>query len=102
MYRLVASYEHGADDDKIVRHYRETHAPLAAKLPGTRSFAWGACETLDGARPAHVLVATLEWDSRDAAETAFASPEGQAAVADLENFAQAGVALEFYEVETVI
>ena len=102
MYRLVASYEHGADDDMIVRHYRETHAPLGAKLPGIRSFTWGVCETLDGARPAHVLVATLEWDSREDAEAAFASEAGQAAVADLDNFAQAGVALEFYDVESAL
>lgn len=101
MYRLVASYEHG-DDDTIVRHYRGTHAPLAAKMPGLRSFTWGVSETLDGAPAPHVLVATLEWDSREAAEAAFASDEGKAAVADLDNFARAGVSLEFYDVESAL
>lgn len=96
-YRLTASYAHG-DDDKIVAHYRETHAGLAAKLPDLRSFTWGVCETPDGSKPAHVLVAVLDWDTKDAALASLDSPAGQAAVGDLENFAQAGVDLEFQEV----
>ena len=105
MYRLTASYAHGADDaadQAIVSHYRDTHAPLAAKLPDLRAFTWGACETPDGSRPAHAIVAVLDWDSREQATAALSSEAGKAAVADLDNFAQAGVALEFYDVETAL
>ena len=101
MYRLTASYAHG-DDDAIVAHYRDTHAGLAGALPDLRAFTWGPCETPDGSRPAHVLVAVLDWDDRDTALASLDSPAGKAAVADLENFAQAGVDLEFQEVRTVV
>jgi uncharacterized protein (TIGR02118 family) len=101
-YRLTAAYAHPADHDAFVAHYRDVHAPLAAKLPDLRSFTWGVCETPDGSRPAHVLVAVLDWDSREAAQAALSSAEGEAAVGDLPNFAQAGVDLEFQEVNTSV
>lgn len=105
MYRLTACYAHGADDaadQALVAHYRDTHAPLAAKLPDLRAFSWGACENPDGSRPAHAIVAVLDWDSRDQATAALASEAGKAAVADLDNFARAGVDLEFQEIRTVV
>lgn len=101
-YRLTAAYAHPADHDAFVAHYRDVHAPLAAKLPDLRSFTWGVCETPDGTRPAHVLVAVLDWDSREAAQAALSSAAGEAAVGDLPNFAQAGVDLEFQEVNTSV
>lgn len=102
MYRLTASYAHPEDHEAFVAHYRDTHAPLAAKLPDLRAFTWGVCETGDGSRPAHALVAVLDWDSRDQALAALGSPAGEAAVADLATFAQAGVDIEFHEVRTVV
>jgi uncharacterized protein (TIGR02118 family) len=101
-YRLIAAYAHPADQEAFVAHYRDVHAPLAAKLPDLRSFTWGVCETPDGSRPAHALVAVLDWDTREAAQGALSSEAGAAAVADLENFAQAGVDLEFVEVNTTV
>lgn len=99
MYRLTASYAHPADPDALVAHYRDVHAKLGAKLPELRSFGWGVCETPDGTKPAHALVAVLDWDTKEAALAAFDSPAGKEAVADLQNFAQAGVDLEFQEVQ---
>lgn len=97
-YRLTASYHHPADKDAFVAHYRDVHAPLALTLPDLRSFTWGVSETPDGSQPAHALVAVLDWDSKDAALASLDSEAGKAAVADLENFAQAGVDLEFQEI----
>lgn len=101
-YRLIAAYAHPADREAFVAHYRDVHAPLAAKMPDLRSFTWGLCETPDGSRPPHALVAVLDWDSREAAQAALSSEEGAAAVADLENFAQAGVDMQFVEVTTAV
>ncbi|GAA4826375.1 hypothetical protein GCM10023201_11290 [Actinomycetospora corticicola] len=101
-YRLTASYHHPADKEKFVAHYRDTHAPLAAKLPDVRSFTWGVCETPDGSQPAHALVAVLDWDSKEAAQASLGSEPGQAAVADLDNFARAGVDMEFQEITTTV
>jgi uncharacterized protein (TIGR02118 family) len=47
------------------------------------------------------LIAELEFDSMEAIQAAMASPEGQAAAADLANFAQAGVTLLVYDTRTV-
>lgn len=101
MYRLTASYAHSDDDDALLAHYRDVHAKLGAKLPDLRSFSWGACETPDGTKPAHALVAVLDWDSKEAALAALDSPAGKEAVADLQNFA-AGVDLEFQKVRTEV
>lgn len=97
-YRLIAAYHHPADRDAFIAHYRDVHAPLASKLPDVRSFTWGVCESPDGSTPPHVLVATLDWDTREAAQAALSSEAGEAAVADLETFAQAGVDMQFAEV----
>ncbi|WP_433787690.1 EthD family reductase [Actinomycetospora sp. CA-101289] len=101
-YRLTATYAHPTDHDAFVAHYRDVHAPLVAKLPDLRSFSWGVSETPDGTRPAHALVAVLDWDTREAAQAALSSAEGEAAVGDLPNFAQAGVNLEFQEVTRTV
>lgn len=98
MYRLTATYHQPDDRDAFVAHYRDTHAKLAAKLPDLRSFTWGVTEEGDGGKPPHALVAVLDWDSKEAAEASLGSADGQAAVADLGNFAQAGVDMEFQEV----
>lgn len=46
----------------------------------------------------HFLVAVCDWDSKEAMLEDMASPEGQKGAADLENFAQAGVSFDFYEI----
>ncbi|PVZ12104.1 EthD family reductase [Actinomycetospora cinnamomea] len=101
-YRLIAAYHHPADHEAFVAHYRDVHAPLAAKLPDVRAFTWGVCESPDGSRSPHALVAVLDWDTREAAQAALSSEAGEAAVADLQNFAQAGVDMQFTEVTTAV
>lgn len=102
MYRLIASYHHPEDHDALVAHYRDVHAKLGAKLPGLRSFGWGVCETSDGTKPAHALIAVLDWDTKEAALAALGSSAGKEAIDDLANFAQAGVDLEFQEVHVEV
>ena len=64
---------------------------FATKLPGLRKFtmSWPAPGP-DGAQPPYHLVAALFWDS-GRRPGRVRSPEGEAAVADLPNFAGAGV-----------
>ena len=92
MYQLTALYSHPEDPAAFDKHYREVHAVLAAKLPGLQRFtiSWPAPGE-DGAKPSYHLVATLVWDSAEDLQASFASPEGEAAMADLSNFAGAGV-----------
>lgn len=97
MYQLVATYAPPDDPEAFLAHYRTTHMPLARAFPGVRSLTWMICETLDGSPPPHFVVITARWDSKEDALASVASPEGQAAVADLANFAGAGVDIEFGE-----
>jgi uncharacterized protein (TIGR02118 family) len=55
-----------------------------------------------GSPAAAHLVAVLTFDSEEALGAALGEPEGQAAVADLDNFAQAGVTILTGPVEVVV
>jgi uncharacterized protein (TIGR02118 family) len=94
MATLVVLYNKPADAAAFDAHYFEKHAPLAKTIPGLRRYevSQGQVGTPQGPSPYH-LVALLTFDSTAAIGAAFASKEGQATAADLENFAQAGAQL---------
>lgn len=93
-HQLTALYNPPADPQAFDTHYEQVHAPLALKLPGLRTFTLSHPDPgPDGTPPSIHLVAVLTFDSEDALNTALGGPEGQAAVADLENFAGAGVTM---------
>ncbi|GEL23219.1 hypothetical protein PSU4_21730 [Pseudonocardia sulfidoxydans NBRC 16205] len=93
-FQLTALYNHPADAAAFDRHYDDVHAPLATKLPDLRSFTVTRPQPgPDGAKPDYHLVAVLVWDSAEAMGASMASDAGKAAVADLENFAGAGVTM---------
>ena len=98
MARLLVLYNQPADPAIFDRYYYETHVPIAKRIPGLRSY------TVSAAKPAMVagsfsphMIAELEFDSMPALQAAMASPEGQAAAADVANFAQAGVTLLVFD-----
>lgn len=102
-HQLTALYNHPEDAAAFDRHYDGTHAVLAAKMPGVRSFS--VCRPgpdADGNPPPYHLIAVVTWDSEQEMQAAFASPEGEAAVADLANFAGAGVQILFGPRQTVV
>ncbi len=103
MYQLTALYSHPEDPAAFDKHYREVHAVLASKLPGLRKFtmSWPAPGP-DGAKPSYHFVATLYWDSEPEAQAALSGPEGEAALADLPNFAAAGVDIMMGPAEAVV
>lgn len=96
--QVVVLYHTPTDSAAFDRYYAETHTLLAKKMPGLRSFSIndGPVMTPQGLAPYH-LVATLTFDSMAALQEAFGSVEGQAAVGDLGNFAQAGATILMYE-----
>lgn len=103
MYQLTALYAHPEDPAAFTKHYRQVHAPLAAKLPGLTSFTlnWPGPGP-DGQQPPYFLIASLQMASQAVMQESLAGPEGAAAVADLANFAGAGVQMVFGETDTVI
>ena len=69
------------------RYWRETHGPIAAKLPGLRKYVQNHFAAApDGTPPMYDGFAELWWDDAEAMEQSLASAEGQAAVADADNF----------------
>ena len=65
--------------DEFVRHYREVHAPLAQRLPGLveyRQMPISQDVEWDGRPPAGDAVSVYEFESEDAADAAWVSPEG--------------------------
>ncbi len=101
MAQLLVLYNAPADPAAFEQYYHQTHIPLANKIPGLRKYTInkGPVQALAGTAP-H-LIATLEFDSLADIQAALASPEGQAAAADLPNFASAGVTLLIYDTTTV-
>jgi len=102
MAELVVLYKTPKDPKAFDKYYLETHIPLAKKIPGLRKYAVskGAIGTPAGPSGLH-LVATLTFDSVGDIQAAFASPQGQAAAADLPNFATGGAELHFFETREV-
>lgn len=95
MYRVLISYGHPDDPAAFDKYYTDTHLPLAAQIPGVQHFVAGRCEPLDGTPPAVYMLADIAFASREDATAGLASPQGQAASADLANFATGGATLAF-------
>jgi uncharacterized protein (TIGR02118 family) len=102
MAQLIVIYKTPKDATAFDRHYAEVHVPLAKKIPGLRRFetSAGAVSSPSGPSEAH-LVVTLTFDSMAAIAAAFASPEGQAAGADIRTFATGGAEMMFFETKEV-
>ena len=98
MARLVVMYKTPKDAAAFDKHYFEKHAPLAKKIPGLRKYevSKGAVATPAGPSGIH-LVAILQFDDLAAIQKAFASPEGQAAAADVQTFATGGADLYMFD-----
>jgi uncharacterized protein (TIGR02118 family) len=98
MAQLLVLYNPPADPAAFDRYYFETHVPIAKKIPGVRSYVVnsGPPNMVAGSISPH-LIAEVGFDSMEDLQAAMASPEGQAAAADLANFAQAGVTLLVFD-----
>jgi len=98
MVKLVVAY--GAPDDPAAfdEHYSTTHAPLAEKIPNLLRFETGrVLGTADGTAAPYYFIAELLFDDAEQLQAAMASPEGQAASADVANFATGGATLMIAE-----
>jgi uncharacterized protein (TIGR02118 family) len=91
MVKVTVLYGPPADPAAFEDHYANTHVPLAAKMPNVRRFeASRVIGTPDGGDPPYYRLAELWFDSQESLQEAMGSPEGQATVADISNFATGG------------
>jgi len=102
MAKLIAMYRTPSDPAAFDRYYFGSHMKIAKAIPGLTGYdvTRGPVMTPQGPAPYH-LIATLSFASMAAIEAAFASPEGQATVADTANFATGGLEIFFADTEAV-
>jgi uncharacterized protein (TIGR02118 family) len=102
MARLMVLYKTPKDAAAFDRYYFDKHVPIARKIPGLRKYevSAGPVMTPAGPSPFH-LIATLHFDDLGAIQKAFASPEGQAAAADVATFATGGAEMHLCETREV-
>ena len=91
MLKITVLYGHPTSPDDFEKYYEEKHIPIASKVNGVlrvelTRFSSGP----DGSRPAFYRMAELYFAGQDRMEAAIASPEGQAMVSDIGNFATGG------------
>lgn len=98
MAKLFAIYQQPKDATAFDDYYFNKHVPLAKTIPGLLSYEVTQADVMGmaGKHPVY-LIAVLEFASMAAIQLALTSPEGQAAAADLANFASAGVDLMMSE-----
>ena len=99
MVKLTVLYGHPGDPAAFERYYAETHMPLVAKIQGVaRAEAAKIVGTPDGGAPAYYRTFEFWFNSLEQLQTSMGSPEGQAAVADIPNYATGGVTVFISEV----
>ena len=98
MAQLVVMYKTPRDAAAFDKHYAEQHIPIAKKIPGVRKYEVSTGPVATPAGPsAYHLIATLTFDNIAAIQNAFGTPEGQAAAADVGNFATGGAEMFIFE-----
>ena len=97
MHRLLVLYPPPADPQAFRDYYEANHLPLVARLPGLRGYRWGFDVTGLGAESPYFCAFEADFDDAAALAAGQASPQGQAARADLANYATGGVVVVNYE-----
>lgn len=88
MMKITVLYDHPNNPDEFEKYYEGTHLPLAAKMKGVdRLELTKFLSAPDGGKPAFYRMAELYFTTQEQMEQTLESAEGQATVADLQNFA---------------
>jgi uncharacterized protein (TIGR02118 family) len=85
----VITRKQGMSVEEFQRYWRETHAPIAAAIPGVRRYVQcHATESLQFGEnaPPYDGAAELWFDDLDSFRAAMRSPEARAAIEDERNF----------------
>ncbi len=102
MIKLTVLYGQPKDPAAFEKYYIETHTPIALKVKGLRRFEIAKVNgTADGKPSPYFRTADLYFDDASAMQAALSSPEGQAAAADIANFATGGATLLIADVQVL-
>jgi uncharacterized protein (TIGR02118 family) len=103
MTRLTVLYGHPDDPAEFDRYYHEVHIPIARKMKGLKGWTIGKCQSATpGEPPPYYLIVGLYTESREAMEAILETPEGQATVADVANFATGGAKFIYNDEQVLI
>lgn len=92
MICLTVLYGHPQNTEEFEAYYHNKHLPLASKIKGLKGFTVGMVLSAEpGMQAPYYRIANLYVDTPEELQAAMSSPEGQAAVTDLQNFATGGV-----------
>jgi uncharacterized protein (TIGR02118 family) len=97
VHRLLVLYPPPADPDHFRSYYEDTHLPLVAKLPGLRGYRYSFEVAASEGEPPYFCVFEADFDDAAAYSAAIASPQGQATLADVPNYATRGAVALNYE-----
>ncbi|MBC2640351.1 MULTISPECIES: EthD family reductase [unclassified Rhodococcus (in: high G+C Gram-positive bacteria)] len=100
-FKVAVCYGQPDDTEAFDAYYRDTHMPLARKIPGLSDFTWGKCSALDGGTPPYYAVASLYFPDADTMKSGLQSEEMKQAGKDVHNFATGGVTMYVQEEESV-
>ena len=99
MIKVTVLYGQPANADAFEAYYTTTHGPIANRMKGVERWELTRFQPgADGARPAFYRMAELYFPDAAQMQATLASPEGQAAVADIANFATGGATMLVGEV----
>ena len=101
VHRLVVSYGQPDDPAAFDAYYRDTHIPLATKLPALVRYTLGHPQPLDPSQPAPYLVAELDFESAEAMAAGMGSEAGRAAGVDVATFATGGASMASFDLDDV-
>jgi uncharacterized protein (TIGR02118 family) len=92
MVKLTVLYGPPTDPEAFELYYAETHLPLVAKMPSVvRTEASRVVGTPDGSEAPYYRIFELWFEDEQTLGATLGSPEGQATVADIPNYATGGV-----------
>ncbi|GAB3261082.1 EthD domain-containing protein [Arthrobacter pigmenti] len=103
MYRVSILYGTPADQQAFDQYYREVHIPIAKRMRDLTGWTLTWVGQQDGdLAPAVHLIADLYAADKASMDAILASDEGQAAAADVGNFATGGITFLYGNEEAVL
>ena len=99
MHKLIALYHPPKSKAQFRDHLTKVHLPLVAKFPRLRSLRYGFDVDAGSQSAPYFAVVECEFDNEASLRAALASPEGEAAAADVPNYAAAGVTIITFALE---
>jgi uncharacterized protein (TIGR02118 family) len=97
--KVTVLYGHPDDPEAFEEYYANTHMPLVDKIPLQRYEAARIVATPDGSEPPYYRIFEGYSEDMEKLQSSLATPEGQAAVGDIPNFATGGATIFMSEID---